>query len=123
MQSSLQEAHLQASSLLQALSESANFVVQTQPIVTNLQNALQYAQDAENLAQYVSPQLQQNLSQVVSKIQEQYNAIQEQVQSAESNPVLNVLEGFANTFNTGLNNMMNDLNNFIYSHFGESVLT
>ena len=123
MNSSLQEAHLQASSLLQALSESVNFVVQTQPIVTNLQNALQYAQDAENLAQYVSPQLQQNLSQVVSKIQEQYNAIQEQVQSAESNPVLNVLEGFANTFNTGLNNMMNDLNNFIYSHLGKNTFT
>jgi len=123
MQSSLQEAHLQASSLLQALSESVNFVVQTQPIVSNLQNALQYAQDAENLAQYVSPQLQQNLSQVVSKIQEQYNAIQEQVQSAESNPVLNVLEGLANTFNTGLNNMMNDLNNFIYSHLGKNTFT
>ena len=123
MNSSLQEAHLQASSLLQALSESVNFVVQTQPIVSNLQNALQYAQDAENLAQYVSPQLQQNLSQVVSKIQEQYNAIQEQVQSAESNPVVNVLEGLANTFNTGLNNMMNDLNNFIYSHLGKNTFT
>lgn len=123
MNSSLQQAHLQASSWLQALSETFNFVQQMQPVATNLQNALQYAQDAENLAQYVSPQLQQNLSQVVSKIQQQYNAVEEQIQSAESNPVLNVFEGFANTFNTGLNNMMNDINNFIYSHLGKNTFT
>ena len=60
---------------------------------------------------------------VVSKIREQYNAIQEQIQSAESNPVVNVFEGFANVFNTGLNNMMNDLNNLIYSAFGKNVST
>jgi len=123
MQSSLQQAHLQASSWGQALSETFNFVQQMQPVATNLQNALQYAQDAENLAQYVSPQLQQNLSQIVSQIQEKYNAIEEQIQSAESNPFLNVFEGFANVFNTGLNNMMNDINNFIYSHLGKNVFT
>jgi hypothetical protein len=123
MNASLQQAHLQASSWEQALSEAFNFVEQMQPVATNLQNALQYAQDAENLAQYVSPQLQQNLSQVVSKIQEQYNAIEEQIQSAESNPFLNVFEGFANTFNTGLNNMMNDINNLIYSAFGKNTFT
>ena len=123
MQSSLQQAHLQASSWQQALTEAFNFTEQMQPVATNLQNALQYAQDAENLAQYVSPQLQQNLSQVVSKIQEQYNAIEEQIQSAESNPLLNAFEGFANTFNTGLNNMMNDINNLIYSAFGKNTFT
>jgi len=69
MQSSLQQAHLQASSWLQALSETFNYVEQMQPVAQNLENALQYAQDAENLAQYVSPQLQQNLSQIVSQIQ------------------------------------------------------
>jgi hypothetical protein len=123
MQSSLQSAHLQASSWLQALSETFNFVEQMQPVATNLQNALQYAQDAENLAQYVSPQLQQNLSQIVSQIQEQYNAIEEQIQKAQSNWGLNVFEGFANTFNTGLSNMMNDINNFIYSHLGKNTFT
>ncbi len=75
-----------------------------------LENALQYAQDAENLAQYVSPQLQQNLSQIVSQIQEQYNAVEEQIQKAQSNFAFNVFEGFANTFNTGLNNSMKDIN-------------
>ena len=123
MNYSLRQAHLQASSWGQALSETFNFVQQMQPVATNLQNALQYAQDAENLAQYVSPQLQQNLSQVVSQIQEKYNAIEEQIQKAESNPFLNVFEGFANVFNTGLNNMMNDINNFIYSHLGKNIFT
>jgi FMN phosphatase YigB (HAD superfamily) len=59
----------------------------------------------------------------VSQIQEKYNAIEEQIQSAESNPFLNVFEGFANVFNTGLNNMMNDINNFIYSHLGKNTFT
>ena len=59
----------------------------------------------------------------MSKIQEQYNAIEEQIQSAESNPLLNAFEGFANTFNTGLNNMMNDINNLIYSAFGKNTFT
>ena len=123
MQSSLQQAHLQASSWTQALSETFNFVQQMQPVVNNLQNAIQYAVDAQALAQYVSPQVQQNLAQIVSKLQEQYNAIQEQIQKAQSNGALNVFEGFANVFNTGLNNMMNDINNFIYSHLGRNVWT
>ena len=123
MQSSLQQAHLQASSWGQALLETFNFAEQMQPVAENLQNALQYAQDAENLAQYVSPQLQQNLSQVVSQIQEQYNAIEEQIQKAQSNPLLNAFEGFANVFNTGLNNMLNDINNLIYSAFGKNTFT
>jgi len=123
MQSSLQQAHLQASSWGQALSETFNFTEQMQPVVTNLQNALQYAQDAEYLAQYVSPQVQQSLSQVVSRIQGQYNAIEEQIQKAQSNGFLNAFEGFANVFNTGLNNMMNDINNFIYSHLGQNTFT
>ncbi len=42
---------------------------------------------------------------------------------AESNPLLNAFEGFANTFNTGLNNMMNDINNLIYSAFGKNTFT
>jgi hypothetical protein len=123
MQSSLQQAHLQASSWQQALSETFNFTEQMQPVVTNLQNAVQYAVDAQSLAQYVSPEVQQNLSQVVSKLQEQYNAIEEQIQKAQSNWLLNGFEGFANVFNTGLNNMMNDINNFIYSHLGQNVFT
>jgi len=123
MQSSLQQAHLQASSWTQALSETFNFTEQMQPVVTNLQNAIQYAIDAQSLAQYVSPQVQQNLSQIVSKLQEQYNAVEEQIQKAQSNGALNVFEGFANAFNTGLNNMMNDINNFIYSHLGQNVWT
>jgi len=123
MQSSLQQARLQASSWSQALSETFNFVQQMQPVVDNLQNALQYAQDAMYLAQYVSPQLQESLSQVVSQIQQQYNAIEEQIQKAESNGFLNAFEGFANAFNTGLNNMMNDINNFIYSRLGQNVFT
>jgi len=123
MQSSLQQAHLQASSWTQALSETFNFTAQMQPVVTNLQNAIQYAVDAQSLAQYVSPQVQQNLSQIVSKLQEQYNAIQEQIQKAQSNWALNAFEGFANVFNTGLNNMMNDINNFIYSRLGKNVWT
>jgi hypothetical protein len=123
MQSSLQQAHLQASSWGQALFETFNFASQMQPVATNLQDALQYAQDAEDLAGYVSPQLQQNLSQVVSQIQEKYNAIEEQIQKAESNPLLNAFEGFANVFNTGLNNMLNDINNLIYSRFGKNTFT
>jgi hypothetical protein len=130
MQSSLQQAHLQASSWTQALSETFNFTKQMQPVVTNLQNAIQYAVDAQALAQYVSPQVQQNLAQIVSKLQQQYNAIQEQIQKVQSNQALNVSKralnvfvGFANAFNTGLNNMMNDINNFIYSHLGQNVWT
>jgi len=114
---------LQASSWTQALSETFNFTAQMQPVVTNLRNAIQYAVDAQALAQYVSPQVQQNLSQIVSKLQEQYNAIEEQIRKAQSNGALNVFEGFANAINTGLNNMMNDINNFIYSHLGQNVWT
>ncbi|ALG96946.1 putative Staphylococcal surface anchored protein [Sulfolobus monocaudavirus SMV3] len=121
MQSSLQQAQSQASSL--QLSNTFNFAEQMQPVANDLQNALQYAQDAENLAQYVSPQLQQNLSQVVSKIQEKYNAIEEQIHSAESNWLLNGFEGFVNTFNTAINDLMNDINNFIYSHLGKNTFT
>jgi len=123
MQSSLQQAQLQASSWAQALSETFNFTAQMQPVITNLQNAIQYAVDAQALAQYVSPQVQQNLSQIVSKLQEQYNAIEEQIQKAQSNGALNIFEGFANVFNTALNKMMNDINNFIYSHLGQNVWT
>ncbi len=121
MQSSLQQAQSQASSL--QLSETFNFAGQMQPVANDLQNALQYAVDAQALAQYVSPQVQQKLSQIVSKLQEQYNAIEEQIQKAQSNGALNVFEGIANAFNTALNDMMNDINNFIYSHLGQNVWT
>jgi tetratricopeptide (TPR) repeat protein len=121
MNHSLQQAQSQASSL--QLSNIFNFAEQMQPIANDLQNALQYAQDAENLAQYVSPQLQQNLSQVVSEIQEKYNAVEEQIQKAESNSILNGFEGFVNTFNTAINDLMNDINNLIYSAFGKNIFT
>jgi len=94
-----------------------------QPVANDIQDALQYAQDAENLAQYVSPQVQQNLARLVSKIQEKYNAIEEQIQKAESNWLLNGFEGLANFINTAINDLMNDINNFIYSHLGQNVFT
>ncbi|WP_238525236.1 hypothetical protein [Saccharolobus islandicus] len=124
MNYALQNAHMQAQNFLQALSETVNFTQQMQPVLQNLGLALQYAQSAYQLSQYVpSPQVQNSLANITSQIQQQYYSVQEQVQKAQSNPVLNVLEGIVNTINTGLSNMFNFINNEIYSHLGRNVFT
>ncbi|WP_228375585.1 hypothetical protein [Saccharolobus islandicus] len=124
MNYALQNAHMQAQNFLQALSETVNFTQQMQPVLQNLGLALQYAQSAYQLSQYVpSPQVQNSLANITSQIQQQYYSVQEQVQKAQSNPVLNVFEGIANTINTGLSNMFNFINNEIYSHLGRNIFT
>ncbi|WP_016732556.1 hypothetical protein [Saccharolobus islandicus] len=119
----LSQAHLTAKNWMSAIEQTFNYYQQVQPILNHLENAINYTKTALQFAQYISQSTEENIYSLYNYLQSQYNALYEQAQKAKENPVLNVLEGFANVFNTGLNNMLNYVNSFIYQRLGKNTFT